>query len=211
MVEKTERERALALAGVFQAADLVQKVATDQPLDRAALETTLGSLIQIDPPNVDAVYGGADGVRRGVELVLQQVGTGGKETRNLELTRYVVALLHLERRLMKRSDLLERLTQGIEKARSQTEYFGSVGHENVVANLADTYVETISTLSPRIMVSGTPTVLAEERNANLIRALLLAGIRSAVLWSQCGGSRWKLLFGRSALLREAERLAGGWG
>ena len=43
-------------------------------------------------------------------------------------------------------------------------------------------------------------------NANKVRAILLAGIRAAVLWTQCGGSRWQVLFKRSALLLETEKL-----
>jgi len=36
--------------------------------------------------------------------------------------------------------------------------------------------------------------------------LLLAGIRAALLWSQAGGTRWKLLFERGKMQREAEAL-----
>jgi len=41
---------------------------------------------------------------------------------------------------------------------------------------------------------------------NKIRALLLAGIRSAMLWRQCGGSRWRFIFFRRKIQREAEFL-----
>ncbi|HSR54696.1 MAG TPA: DUF489 family protein, partial [Alphaproteobacteria bacterium] len=36
------------------------------------------------------------------------------------------------------------------------------------------------------------------------RALLLAGIRAAVLWRQVDGSRLRLLFGRKRIVREAQ-------
>ena len=70
------------------------------------------------------------------------------------------------------------------------------------------YQDTISTLGPKIMVSGEQPHLSNERNANKVRALLLAGIRSAVLWKQCGGSRWQFLFGRNAYKKECERILG---
>jgi high frequency lysogenization protein len=44
-------------------------------------------------------------------------------------------------------------------------------------------------LSPRIMVNGDPAHLNNPENANRIRALLLAGIRAAMLWRQSGGGR----------------------
>ena len=56
------------------------------------------------------------------------------------------------------------------------------------------------------MVNGSQVHLNNPENANRIRALLLAGIRAAILWRQSGGSRWKLLVQRNALLREARSL-----
>jgi high frequency lysogenization protein len=76
----------------------------------------------------------------------------------------------------------------------------------VVARLADTYSQTISTLSPRIMVSGENNQLKNPENANRVRALLLAGIRSAVLWRQCGGRQWHLLLQRRKLIESARQL-----
>jgi high frequency lysogenization protein len=56
------------------------------------------------------------------------------------------------------------------------------------------------------MVAGEQRHLSDPENADRIRAVLLAGIRSAVLWRQCGGVRWKLLFHRGRLQQEARRL-----
>jgi high frequency lysogenization protein len=39
-----------------------------------------------------------------------------------------------------------------------------------------------------------------------VRTLLLAGLRSAVLWRQLGGGRFDLMFGRKKIMREAEAL-----
>ncbi|HSX19775.1 MAG TPA: DUF489 family protein, partial [Gammaproteobacteria bacterium] len=41
---------------------------------------------------------------------------------------------------------------------------------------------------------------------NKIRTILLAGVRSAVLWRQLGGSRWQLTFGKKTLLQDAQAL-----
>ena len=58
--------------------------------------------------------------------------------------------------------------------------------------------------APRILVEGETTNLRDSRKASLIRALLLAGIRSAVLWRQLGATRWSLLFSRRRLVEDAE-------
>jgi high frequency lysogenization protein len=73
----------------------------------------------------------------------------------------------------------------------------------VLAGLAGIYSDTISKLEPRIIVRGNPLYLQNSDNQDRVRALLLAGIRSAMLWHQTGGNRWQILFGRSKLLDAA--------
>jgi len=41
---------------------------------------------------------------------------------------------------------------------------------------------------------------------NRIRACLLAGIRSAILWRQVGGTKWQLLFFRRRIFDTAQHL-----
>jgi len=55
-------------------------------------------------------------------------------------------------------------------------------------------------------VNGEQGYLATPLIAAKVRAGLLAGVRSAVLWRQLGGNRWQLLFGRRRIAREAGRL-----
>ena len=49
-------------------------------------------------------------------------------------------------------------------------------------------------------------MLSNEDNAAAIRALLLAGVRSALFWRQLGGRRWQLLFFRNRLSNTASLL-----
>jgi high frequency lysogenization protein len=146
------------------------------------------------------------GVASGLRLVKTQLGTGSSVP-DREISRYLVTLLHLERKLSNRSDLLDTLRAGIERAQAQAEHF-EITHGNLIASLADTYSQTISTLSPRIMVNGDASRLREPATADRIRALLLAAMRSAVLWRQCGGTRIGLLFSRGKLVANADRLLG---
>ena len=84
---------------------------------------------------------------------------------------------------------------------SQVEHFGPA-HENVVAACGALYQDTLSTLRQRIQVHGDMRNLQQPSNASKIRALLLAGIRSARLWRQLGGHRWQLVISRRKLLKE---------
>jgi len=201
---KTLKNQALALAGVAQAAYLVQQVATTGRCDAQGLQTLMQSLMVTDPQRPEEIYGSAHAVGQGARLVVAQL-SGGTVQRDLDLTRYIIGLLALERKLAKRPDLLKGLAEGLERTEGRLEHF-PLTHENTLAGLADLYSNTLSTLSPRIMVRGDQGYLNQSQHANKVRALLLAGIRSAVLWSQCGGSRWTLLLRRSALVEEARKL-----
>jgi high frequency lysogenization protein len=204
MNDKTHRDRALAFAGMLQALQLVQSTAYGKPYDIEALQSSLNSVLSLDAASVEEIYGGPRGVSSGLRLLQAQLMSGNRKP-DVELTRYLVTLLHLELKLRKRADLLDRIRSGVERAGTQVEHFG-INHANVLAGLADTYSETVSTLRPRIMVNGDPNRLSDPAVANQIRALLLAAIRSAVLWRQCGGTRIGLLLARGKLVNAARDL-----
>jgi len=198
---QTDHDRVIALAATMQAADLVRSIARRGQANSGDAEICLGSLLQIDAPSSADIYGGILHLQAGLCLLEQQL----QNPRDMELTCYVVTLLRLERRLARRNDLLLLLRNGIEDITRNLAHF-PIGHSNTIARFADLYPKTLSTLSPRIMVSGDPIHLNNSENANRIRALLLAGIRAAILWRQSGGGRLTLLLRRNALLRETRQL-----
>ena len=200
---KNDRDRSIALAGLFQSAELARQIARHGMADASAIGSNIYSLFQTDPPSVEAVYGGSQAVTIGLETLLRQL-EGGKG-RDLETTRYVIALLHLERKLTRRKAMLTRIADGIGHTATRLEHF-PMSHSNITAGLAEIYSQTISTLQPRVMVQGDPLYLQNPENVNRIRALLLAGVRSAMLWRQCGGGRLQILLGRSRLTRAARAL-----
>jgi len=200
----TITNQTIALAGIAQVAALVQQLATTGTSDTVAMETSIGSVLKIDSDSVLDVYGGSlTGLKLGLEQLAEQM-TGYKIT-NPDQARYSASLVFLEQQLSGRKDMLKAIQTGIEKAQLQSEHFGLL-HENVMANLGDIYHSTISTFQPRIMVNGNPVYLSNPDIANKIRACLLAGIRSAILWKQCGGTRWKFLFYRKKIQTELQAL-----
>jgi len=200
---KTITNQTIALAGIAQIAVLVQQLATTGTCDQQAMEASIGSLLKIDSDSVSDIYDGLSGLKLGFEQLHNQL-TGIKPP-NPEQARYAASVVFLEKKLSTRNDLISTIQAGILKAQTQTEQFGLL-HENVIANLGDIYHSTVSTLQPRIMVNGDQTYLSRSDIANKIRALLLAGIRSALLWRQCGGSRWKIIFYRKHIQNELQNL-----
>ncbi len=196
-------EQTLALAGIYQAASLVKQIANKGSANSAQIESSLETLFRFDANNVEEIYGSVAGVGHGVEVLHRSLND--KSTQDIDITRYVISLIMLERKLSNNKNMLEDINNRLKKIESQFEFF-TLDHENTIAKLGHLYKESISTLGSKIIVSGEQPYLNNETNANKVRALLLAGIRSAVLWNQCGGSRWQFLFGRKAYLNECKKI-----
>ncbi len=203
MTDKLENPT-IALAGLFQAAGLVEQLAKTGYVPSDAYRCTIESLFALDPPNTRAVYGHSlANLTPGLEILQATLETDNQ--RHKDALRYSLGILHLQRKLSGRKDMLGVLGTRLNQAARQAEHF-STTHENVVGNLGDLYKETISTFRFRIQVTGDQGYLQQARIANQVRALLLAGIRSATLWRQVGGSRWQLIFQRKKLAQTVDRL-----
>lgn len=195
------QEQLIALGGVFQAAVLVDKIAKTGQANEAALACMLGSLLVMDPKDTLDVYGGDDlNLREGYRSLVSALERD-PATLQREPLRYALSMLGLERKLAKRDDMLEVIGKRLPQIKSQVEHFGPT-HENVIAASGALYQDTLSTLRQRIQVHGDMRNLQQPNNASKIRALLLAGIRSARLWRQLGGHRWQLVMSRRKLLKE---------
>ena len=205
-------QRILALAGLFQAARLVQQLAREGRADAPAFATSIHSLLALDAPSTEAVYGGAAGLRLGLELLRTKLA-GDTDPGDIEIAKYVLSMIQLERRLRRQPDMQDAIRRGIEAAQTQMKFFqpesnGGV-HPRLVEKLAELYTQTLSTLTPRIMVNGDHGYLADPQIAARVRTALFAGIRSAFLWRQLGGNRWQLLFSRRKIAAGASSILDG--
>ncbi|WP_460034818.1 high frequency lysogenization protein HflD [Methylothermus subterraneus] len=200
---RTLRNQAIALAGLAQAVHLVQQIAKRGQADEEALAVSIASVLKIDAESVEDVFGGLAGIRDGLLKLRQQLG--GRESIDPEHARYSAMLVFLESKLEKRPEVQQKIREGVEKAALQAAQ-SSVTDEAVLEILGQVYHQNISPLGPRIIVSGERRFLTDPANAPKIRALLLAGIRAAVLWRQCGGARWKFLLNRRKLMQETQAL-----
>lgn len=202
-VSKNLQDITLALAGVVQAAMLVEQVAKTGQVQQDAYKCSIESLFDLNPASTLAVYGGsAQHLRIGLEALRDMLAGQHKHQ---EAMRYALGALHLQKKLAGRKDMLNTIASRIAQAATQAEHFSST-HDNVIGNLGQVYSETISTFRFRIQVMGDYNYLQQTRIASQIRALLLASIRSAMLWRQLGGNRWQLLLQRKALAAQVEQL-----
>jgi len=192
--------RVIALAGVFQGCRLVLDLAANGKADAASSEASLASIFRIDADSAAEVFGGISGVRLGLEALIAQLDG----ERDVGLTRLVLSVARLARKLDRITSMRDALRTGIASIARQVEHTG-VAHTAVQARLAELYCETLSHVRPRIMVHGNPVHLGNPRDVEQIRAMLLAAVRAAVLWHQVGGGQFRLLLRR----REYGMLARG--
>ncbi len=203
------QDRILALAGIFQAARLVQQLSREGRVDAEPFGASLHSVLALDAPTTADVYGGVEGVALGLQLLHDKLG-GSATPNDLEMAKYAIAMLQLEAALRRRPEVTQAIRDGLQAIKAQMEFFESADdeavHPRLTEKLAELYMRTLSTLSPRIMVTGEQGFLASPHIAASVRAVLFAGIRSAVLWRQLGGSRWQILVSRRRLAAEAGQL-----
>jgi high frequency lysogenization protein len=199
------QQQTLALAGVAQAARLVDQVSKTGSYPIEFLEPSIHSLFEFDAPDVSVIYGGIPGVRLGLNNLSAMLGNR-QAPEHRDVTRYVFSLLYLERKFAGSPEMMSVVRSRLEHASFRAEHFA--GHVNDICHsVSGIYQDTLSKLRFRIKVTGSAQHLQDEKNADIIRALLLAGIRSAFLWRQLGGRRWRLLFQRKRILQTSQQLS----
>lgn len=188
-------DRVLALAGLLQALVQVRRIADTGQSEQRQVEIALDSVFRIDADDTGAVYGTPANVSAGLRQLRDYLANGNKDE---ALGRLVLAVLQLERRFVRDVAMTEQVQSGVRRLGISGDARGSTAPDTISA-LAKLYADTISTLRPRVMVQGNPHYLGQAGVVAEIRALLLAALRSAVLWRQMGGSLWDFVFQRRAM------------
>jgi high frequency lysogenization protein len=194
--------RNLALAGVCQAAALVKQVARTGELNLKAFSASINSIVVTEPLNTIDVFGSLDQVYLGFSTLINQLGNDDK-VKDVEITRYVANLLALERKVSANSKALQTLSERIGQIQRQ-QFHLDLFDGQMMSNLAAIYSDVISPIGRKIQIAGSPALLKRTDNQNKVRACLLAGLRSAVLWRQLGGKRRQILFNRQSIIRDAK-------
>ncbi|MFN3236196.1 MAG: high frequency lysogenization protein HflD [Pseudomonadales bacterium] len=184
-------KRVLPLAGMVQAVHLVVSAAKNGMVAQDSLDKTLAPIFVQNPDSMADVYAGTKNISLGLNL-LQEMLTNFRSEAHGDVVRYTMAVIGLERSLAAQPEKLQALGDAI----AQITPAQSDDAEMPVKALADVYEQIISTIEPRIKISGNRGHLQNISNVQRIRALLLAALRSAVLWRQVGGRRWQLLLQR---------------
>ena len=195
-------DRTIAFAGICQAVALVQQIARDGHCDQEPFATSIQAILNTSPANTLGVFGRETDLKLGLEYLVKGIDSSPAGS---EVTRYLISIMALERKLSSRNDAMSQLGDRIQMVQRQAEHFELLD-DQMLSNLASIYLDVISPIGPRIQVTGTPSILQQTSSQQKVRALLLSGIRSAVLWRQVGGKRRHLIFGRKKMVEQAQIL-----
>ena len=193
--------------GLLQATTQVHNIATRGMTAQDDLSASLRTLFKFDAEDVLDVYGGLKGLRLGIH-VANDLFVNKDFSAHVPAVRYAVELLGRERPIARDPQRMAHLRESLERIANIHDLTGddaTFGPECIAA-IAGVFEETLSRNGGRIQVIGAREHLQRDANVARVRALLLAGFRSAVLWRQLGGSRLRLLLGWGAT-REAVRLS----
>lgn len=221
------QNRALALAAVFQSAQLTHMTALSGQQSigdngNLYLEKLIKASLNIRPQDLnncqtlDYFNQLADlslGLKTLESSITQPFNTSPKSrlpkfsNTKLPMT-YAMSLLHLEKKVYSNPKFVEIIEQSQQKILRQLSFFDhNYLHPSIIANLAQTYVDTAGQINPRIMVKGNAEAFKDSAHTNRIRAALFTGLQLAHLWRQSGGSSWSMIFSKRKLLKDIQDLA----
>ncbi len=200
-MNKTAKQT-LALASIFQSTALVHQLASTGQCDSHTNRASLNSIVS-ESDSVDEIFTSPEDLKIGFDSLKFLFEKKSIDMHNVML--YATALINLEKKLMKKPDLLNQISNEISLINKQ-EFF-DIHHSNSIARLAELYKNTLGSLNPTIMVRGEQIYLTNRHTANHIRALLLAGIRAVSLWKSQGGKTWHLLLNKKKTLQYVKSLA----
>ena len=191
-------ERTLALAGIFQACKQVQNLARNGRSDALDTGAVMQSILVLDAINSQAIYGGVKGVNTGLRLIKDGI-LNSPQLADVEILRYVMSILDLQRQLYRDDQKFSQFAQAVER-------LSAVEEDQYTGACSDLYQKFISDMRPQIIVQGEQDYLQQYEIPPQIRGLLLAALRSAVLWQQKGGNRFKILWERTRMQNAAKEL-----
>lgn len=190
-------DQAIALAGIAQAAMLVNQLAREGSADSQAMQCAVHSILALDAPDSESIFISKKHLYLGLKTVREAFERDSASS--AEILRYCASMLHLQKNLIKNPTMLDTLRKRIQQLQKQIDLHGDQTSSQVFSSIASIYSDTLSTFQFRVQVNGRPELLQQQNIADQIRTALLGGVRAAILWRQLGGSRLDFIFRRKAI------------
>jgi high frequency lysogenization protein len=193
----------LSLAAVMQCCILVQRLARTGSADQNNLARMVRTALNLSTLDPVELYGGTGDVRDGLRMLADLAGAR-PDADAVEVLRMTHSALRLQGSLRASESHSAALGNRLESL-AKREWSIPFSDELYFA-LNEIYTETLSPLSPRIVVNGAEGHLQNAVLVAKVRSALLAAVRNGYLWHQLGGRRWRLLFGRARTVEQARNM-----
>ena len=200
MTQYNFSDSVIALAGICQAISCVKDISRTGQTDPIDMEIMFESILKTESDDTESVFKNHKYLTKGFQTLIELLS--GPKT-DAELSRYLVSVLSLQKRFSSDSNMQQVMASRVAQANRLYEYQEKID-QDLIEQLAHIYKDTISTYPTKIQVTGNSQYLQQPANQSKIRALLLAAIRSAVLWHQVGGKKRHFLFSKAKIVDTAK-------
>ena len=202
MFKQELKNETISLGAIYQACNEIKKIAWQGEININIIEPLINSVYQITSENIDDIYINIKRLNTGLDFLRRQL-VGDAFSRDAEVTRYFEAIGVLIKNMNKKEDIFNKLRQQLTQQTMAVEKGNLDDHALFLSNL---YLNTVSTVEPRIIVNGDNKYLTVKKNAAMIRSLLLCAIRSYILWQQSGGSKFRMFIFKKKIAKLAVTL-----
>jgi len=182
------RNEVISLGAIYQASGEIKKIAWEGKINNKIIEPLIYSIYQTTSNEIEDVYINLKRLNTGLDFLRKQL-VGDAFSRDAEVTRYFEAINILVKNMNKKNEIISNLRDELSNHTEIVTEDNLHEHAEFLSNL---YLNTISKIHPRIIVNGDNKYLTDNKNASMIRALLLSAIRSYILWQQSGGSKFRI-------------------
>ena len=182
------KNEVISLGAIYQASSEIKKIAWQGKINNKFIEPLIYSVYQTTSNEIEDIYINLKRLNTGLDFLRKQF-VGDVFSRDAEVDRYFEAINVLVKNMNENSEIFSNIRDELSSHKENVTEDNLHEHAEFLSNL---YLKTISKINPRIIVNGDNIHLTDNKNASMIRALLLSAIRSFILWQQSGGTKFRI-------------------
>jgi high frequency lysogenization protein len=201
--EHSTKEQVTAFTGLLQSASVAHRISMFGIVDNFDLITGIKSVLCTSPKRTIDVYGSYSNLLHG-QKILDAILQKNSKALKSNVLKYSLAMYITAKKLINNPVISKQVTSGLNKIKLSYNC-DDVLDPLLIESLNKLYLNTISKIKPRIIVSGDAKYLKDDQLSYKVRCALFSGIRSAILWYQCGGRLWHLIFCKSRINNALEQ------
>lgn len=205
----------IALAALFQTAAQIQRIARFGSIDEHSIAPLMRALVITSPNVIEDIY-----TPKRLTVGLNQLVTSlypkeAVQPQTAELIKVAFSIINLESSIEGQSKVMTLLDREVDKLRTDVltihpNYEDAADNVlvdyDIIKMYSKLYSTLISTNFPKLVIYGEEAHLRRSEFQEMIRALLLAGVRASMLWHQVGGKRYSLMFRCKEIIENARQI-----